>query len=360
MRAAVAVVVMAAAGGAWAALGMPGTGGDGADAEAAGEELPPESAEVTRQTLVDVESADGRLGHGPSAAVGTRLGGTLTRVPAVGEEVARGEALFSVDNLPVVLMYGATPAYRPLEPGAEGPDVEQFEENLAALGYTGFTPDDAYTAATAAAVERWQEDAGLPETGTVELGRVVFAEGPLRVDGAGAAAGDAVAPDGPVLTVTGRERVVTVELAPADRRLAEEGAGVTVRLPDDSELAGVVGNITTLLRPAEGGGEGGSGGGQMETVIQVVVGLPGEDAQEAAGLWDQAGAHVEFTAGERPDVLTVPVAALLALAEGGFGVEVIEGGTSRYVPVTTGLFADGRVEVSGDGLAEGDRVGMPS
>jgi multidrug efflux system membrane fusion protein len=65
-------------------------------------------------------------------------------------------------------------------------------------------------------------------------------------------------------------------------------------------------------------------------------------------------------AGEREDVLTVPVAALLALREGGYGVEVVEGTSTRIVAVDTGLFAGGRVEVTGEGLTEGMTVGMPS
>ena len=60
------------------------------------------------------------------------------------------------------------------------------------------------------------------------------------------------------------------------------------------------------------------------------------------------------------DVLTVPVAALVALAEGGYGLQVVDGATSRFVAVETGLFASGRVEVSGAGVAEGATVGMPS
>jgi membrane fusion protein, multidrug efflux system len=62
----------------------------------------------------------------------------------------------------------------------------------------------------------------------------------------------------------------------------------------------------------------------------------------------------------RTHVLTVPVAALLALAEGGYGVQVVEGATTRIVAVETGLFAGGRVEVSGAGISEGMTVGMPS
>jgi multidrug efflux system membrane fusion protein len=59
-------------------------------------------------------------------------------------------------------------------------------------------------------------------------------------------------------------------------------------------------------------------------------------------------------------VLTVPVAALLALSEGGYGVQVVEGTGTRIVAVETGLFADGRVEISGSGIAAGTNVGVPS
>jgi hypothetical protein len=54
------------------------------------------------------------------------------------------------------------------------------------------------------------------------------------------------------------------------------------------------------------------------------------------------------------------VAALLALAEGGYGVQVAEGDASRVLAVTTGLFADGRVEVTGTGLTEGTSVVVPT
>jgi multidrug efflux pump subunit AcrA (membrane-fusion protein) len=53
----------------------------------------------------------------------------------------------------------------------------------------------------------------------------------------------------------------------------------------------------------------------------------------------------------------VPVKALLALQESGYAVEVVPdgGGARRYVPVRTGAFAGGLVEVTGD-LQAGDPV----
>jgi hypothetical protein len=56
-------------------------------------------------------------------------------------------------------------------------------------------------------------------------------------------------------------------------------------------------------------------------------------------------------------VLAVPVAALLALAGGGYGLEVVEpSGHHVLVPVRTGVVAGGEVEVNGAGIAAGARV----
>jgi hypothetical protein len=52
-------------------------------------------------------------------------------------------------------------------------------------------------------------------------------------------------------------------------------------------------------------------------------------------------------------VLAVPVGALVALSEGGYAVQLTG---NRLVAVETGMFAKGMVEVTGDGIAEGDEV----
>ncbi|MFF2844719.1 peptidoglycan-binding protein [Streptomyces sp. NPDC058001] len=339
------------AGGAVTAATL-GLGGGGESGGARASDLPPKTAEVTRRTLQDTQSEDGQLGFGATTTAGSRIAGTLTAVPQAGDEVKRGTSLFEVDDLPVTLMYGSMPAYRTLKTGDEGADVRQLEKNLSALGYTGFTVDDEYTDLTADAVKEWQEDRGLEETGTVELGRVVFATGAIRVDAVEAEKGDALTPGGKVLTYTGTAKAVTLELDPADQGLAKKGVDAEVVLLDDSRVKGRVEEVATVVQPATDGGE-------AKTKVEVVVALADAKARKAADAYALAAVHVEFTSDTRKNVLTVPVAALLALAEGGFGVEVVEGSRSRYVPVTTGLFADGRVEITGDGLAEGTRVGVP-
>lgn len=345
--AAVATVVGAVAG---AGFGFDaGARSDGGPADA-GAPLPPASAQVTRQTLVDSQTEDGELGHGDVTSVSARLAGTVTALPATGATVSRGEALYRVDDTPVVLLYGPLPAYRELSSGTEGADVAQWEQNLAALGYRGFTVDDRYTSATAAAVADWQEDLGLPRTGRVEPGRIVYAGGPVRVDAVTAQVGGQLQPGGAVLGWTGLSRVVTVELDVSDQRLAQPGSAVGVTLPDGREVPGRIAASETVIEPAEG---------QEPETTKIEVTVTIDDETALVGL-DRAAVQVDLTASQRADVLTVPVAALLALAEGGYGVEVLDGATSRIVAVQTGLFADGRVEVSGAGVAEGTTVGMPA
>lgn len=350
-RLVVALGVLAAVGGAAAAgIALDDRGTEGRT-EA---RLPPATAAVTRQTLLDSRTEDGELGYGVSTTTAGRLPGTVTGLPDSGERITRGEALYRVDDEPVVLMYGSVPAYRALRPGVEGQDVEQLERNLAALGYDGFTADDTYTEATAEAVRAWQEDQGLAETGEVEAGRVVFAPAAVRVDALDTEEGATTGPGQKVLSYTATAQAVTVELDTADRRLAKERAKVSVELPDGTRVDGRVAEVTTEVDPGNGADT------DPTTKVKVLVTLDGAKAQKAAASYVLASVHVSFTAGEREDVLTVPVAALVALPGGGFGVEVVAGSTSSYVPVETGLFANGRVEISGGGITAGTRVGVPA
>jgi hypothetical protein len=81
------------------------------------------------------------------------------------------------------------------------------------------------------------------------------------------------------------------------------------------------------------------------------------------GKWDQAPVQVGITTASVPDALTVPVAALLAQSGGGYAVEVVGAGQSNHlVTVSLGLFddADGLVQVTGSGLAAGEKVVVPA
>jgi peptidoglycan hydrolase-like protein with peptidoglycan-binding domain len=342
---AVSGVVVLAIGGvaAAAALGFGGTDVD----QAAHSTMPPGTATVTRMTLTETEDVDGTLDYGSSTTVDGGASGKLTWLSALGSTVEHGQPLYKVDDKPVILLYGELPMYRALTSGVEGSDVKQFEQNLADLGYQGFTVDDTYTSATVQAVKEWQSDLGLTGTGTVSTEAVVYAPGAIRVaEHKGHVGGPA---GGAVLTYTGTTRQVSIDLKLSKRSLVAAAANVTVKLPDQTTATGTVASIGTV---AETTGEGQS----QTTTVKVIVSVAD---QSTLGSFDQTPVSVTFVASQHKDVLTVPISALLALAEGGYGVQVVEGTTTRIVAVTTGMFAGGRVEISGDGITTGTVVGVP-
>jgi peptidoglycan hydrolase-like protein with peptidoglycan-binding domain len=348
--AAVAAAVLAV--GAIAEFGLITGPADEGQSGNNGGRLPPATAQVIRQTLVDTQTEDGKLSYGDTTVVAARLSGTVTALPAAGAIVQRGQAIYRIDDAPVVLLYGTLPSYRTLASGTEGADVKQFEQNLSALGYKGFTVDDTFSGTTTTAVKEWQDDLGLPQTGTVEQGRVVYAGGPARVDTLKMTVGVSPQPGADVLTYTGSSRVVIVDLDVADQRLARKDAAVTVVLPDGKTATGKIARTRTVI-------DTGSSGQSEDPTTKIEVTVSLDDEKALDGL-DQATMDVKFTVSQRENVLTVPVAVLLALTEGGYGVQVVEGAATRIVKVETGLFAGGQVEISGSGVAEGMTVGMPS
>jgi hypothetical protein len=215
-------------------------------------------------------------------------------------------------------------------------DVRQIADNLAALGYEGALSDQVRT---------WQRASGLAVTGSVGPSQIVVAAGAVHIAAHSASIGEtlvASSPDrGSILEYSSIEKLVTVPLSVGDQALAAVGRPVTVTLPDDSNVEGTVSAVGSVVTE-----------GTIEVTIAIL------DQAALKGL-EVASVDVEFVSEGRDDVLSVPVAALLARPEGGFAVEVVSDGASVLVPVHTGLFAAGRVEVSGEGIAEGMRVGVP-
>jgi multidrug efflux pump subunit AcrA (membrane-fusion protein) len=176
---------------------------------------------------------------------------------------------------------------------------------------------------------------------------MVFRPGAVRVSDQQAPPGSALAAGSPVLGITSADKVVTLELPAADQDVIVEGSTVVVQLPDGTDVAATVEAISAVATVSASG----------NPVFEVTITL--DDPSVAGGL-DEAPVDVEVVADSAEDVLAVPVTALLALAEGGYAVEVdAGGGTTRLVAVDPGFFAGGLVEVTSTELQEGDRVVVP-
>jgi peptidoglycan hydrolase-like protein with peptidoglycan-binding domain len=350
----VGAVGLAAAAVAGAAVGFGGS--SAATTQATGPRV--STTPVTRATLTQTQQVDGTLDYGAPVTVNGRGSGVITWLPAPGAVLRRGQPVYKADDRPVSLFYGTLPLYRQLGTGDSGDDVKQVEHNLAALGYAGLTVDTHYTAATAAAVRDWQQHLGVAQTGVLDPADVVVAPTRLRVASLAAHLGDPAS--GPTLAYTGTTRVVRIALDVALQGLAKPGAVATVTLPDGKTVTGRVarvGTVVTAGSTATGSGQQNQSGQDQPATIEVTVAVAD---RAALGRLNQAPVAVKLVSARVKDALTVPVAALVALAEGGYGVQVVSGTSSRYVPVRLGMFANGRLQISGAGIAAGTLVGVPS
>ena len=370
------------------------------------------SAESSAKTGDD--TAQGKVGADQVKLAGDRAtlatdresavnpGTAYTWLPAAGAVIRQDQRVYAVSGVPVPLLYGSIAAYRAFYEGmSDGGDVAELTRDLIALGYgSGLAQSDHYSAATAAAVDRWQKALGLPVTGEILLGGVVFEPGPIRVTsvtptvgasvgggggGSGAGAVGGGGGGGTVLTATGIKPVVTLDLAVTQEYLVKPGDAVSVVLPDGTSTVGgrveSVGAVATCpggggtgtatggsTSSTGGGGSGGQspcsstgsnggGGSNSSPTVTVTIGL---DHTPRGAALDQAPVNVNITSQRAANVLAVPVNALLALSGGGFGVQVVTGRASHLTGVTTGLYSSTLVQVSGPGIRAGLRVAVPS
>jgi multidrug efflux pump subunit AcrA (membrane-fusion protein) len=226
---------------------------------------------------------------------------TFTKLPSVGQVISRGQTLYAISGRPVVLLYGS------------------------------------------------------PATRRLPLGSVVFHPGPVRVTSVTPTVGQAVMP-GPVLAITSIARQVKIALDASQQASVKVGDQVTITLPDNQTTPGRISYVSSVATTPSSSGKG----GEEESAPTIEVDATPTDPG-ATGHLDQAPVNVEITTERVENVLAVPVDALLALAGGGYAVEVAEGGVHRLEAVTVGLFddAEGVVQVSGQGLSAGQRVVVP-
>jgi hypothetical protein len=316
------------------------------------------------EDAAQLANANGTLANAQQALAAARASETsyrsasiYTMLPSPGRVVRRGRPVYAIDGQPTLLLYGSTPAWRAFRAGmSDGADVAELNANLRALGY-GASSKDAFTSATSAAIAALQRAHDLSPTGTLALGAVVFEPGALRVTRVRPTVGTPVQP-GPVLNATSTRHNVSVQVDAAQQSEVKVGDRVTITLPDNSTTPGIVtsvGKVATAPPP----GQSATGGSSTPT-IEVEVRLLHAGA---AGHLEEAPVEVWITENSVSDTLAVPVTALVALTGGGYAVEEVEAdGAHRLLPVTPGLFDDsaGLVQVSGNGLAVGQRIVVPA
>ena len=320
-------------------------------ADAADAATTPVTAKVQRTDLTETLTETGQLGYGDPLDLPSGLTGTVTWLPAVGTVVANGEPLYRLDADPVLRLDGKVPAWRDLDSSVtSGRDVLQLERALTDLGYTDdldMAVDGDWTWVTTIAVERWQRDHGLDDDGDLPLGRVVFTDGDVRVASRSVEDGTPVQPGTVVLQVGATERTVTVSVDPNQQRLAPVHKAVELEFADGTTARGRIREVEHIEATEETDES-------LDVTIEVVG--PPAKRKEVDQQLDGTSVQVGFAHTVAKDVLAVPVTALVALVDGGYGVEKVGADDTAYVAVTTGSFSETLVEVESPDLAEGDEV----
>jgi hypothetical protein len=353
----VVVVAAAALGGAALAGAFRGSGSPGGGSSGYGTS----TAMVQRQTLTQQITVSATLGYtgsytvtGKGGGVAGHGGATLTWLPAQGRVISQGGVLYRVNNhRPVFLLYGKVPAWRTLAKGMKGRDVSQLNRDLVALGYANRTDIaargwDYFGWDTRYALRKLKARLGIKgATGSLPLGSAVFEPSALRVTTVSASLGSAAT--GPIFTATSARQQVTIDLDASEQGQVKTGEKVSIALPNGTNTPGVITSVGKVATTNSSG----------STTVPVEVSL--KHPKAARGL-TSAPVNVTITTLSVPNVLVVPVGALLAQPGGGFAVEVAGPHGHHLVHVTTGLFdsAAGKVQVSGAGLAAGQRVVVSS
>jgi hypothetical protein len=252
-------------------------------------------------------SAEAGLASARSSAAVYGQSSTFTQLPSVGQVITRGQTVYAISGRPVVLQYGS------------------------------------------------------PATRKLPLGSVVFEPGPVRVTSVTPTVGQTVMP-GPVLGVTSTVRQVKVALSAAQQASVKVGDAVTITLPDNQTTPGRIAYVSSVATSpsTSSSGRSGGGGSEEESAPTIEVDVTPTDPA-ATGHIDQAPVNVSITTESVEGAFAVPIDALLALAGGGYALEVAEGRAHRLEAVSLGLFddADGLVQVSGQGVSAGQRVVVP-
>jgi hypothetical protein len=357
---------------------------------------PAATTTVTRNDISTARTLPGTLGYGPARTITGSRGGVITWLPSGGTTISRGHRVYSVDDQPVRLFYGRIPLYRDLRTkGTVGRDVRVVYDNLRALGYAvgaqpspgtvvnqaveyspapAAPPDPSATATQATpnadapaepadtatrtrmvrrkiradeailtatlikAIAVWQDDLDLPAAGRLAVGSVLVLPAAIRVVALSAQVGDPAT--GELLSITSTSKVITVQADESQAAAVENGDRVTVALSDGATTPARVTAVSTALQTPDGGNAS-----APKLAITLVLDQPSRLRKV-----DSADLQVSFAAETHRHVLTVPISALLALQEGGYALQTPAG---ALIAVRTGIFANGRVEVSGAGVIEG-------
>jgi hypothetical protein len=346
---------------------------------------------VVRTDLTTTATYTATVGFDALQTVSGTGSGVITRLPAAGSVIKRGQPIYWVNDQPVVIFYGTTPLFRTLrvpDPTAAQVSLQSAQAALLAAQQALSTAEkqkplnQVTVAQDSAAVAQAQntvntDQAALNQASTPPTGQDVAlvaanlaalgdlpeseADTSTWTEALSQAVGDFQRAAG--MTETGTLSPGQVVVVPGPSRVG----AVTAHVGDPASspvlsLTGTAKMITFTgsgdLHPGQtltvSTAAGAPQSGRIVTVAPAGSKLQVQAQADNPGAMPASGSlSVTVVTASRPGVLAVPVEALLALANGGYALQTPAG---HLLPVSIGLISNDQVEVSGLGVHVGLRV----
>lgn len=189
---------------------------------------------VLFEPLIATSSYDGIVTASEREWVRSGGDGVVTSVARTGDPVAPGSAVATIDEEPVIVIPGATPAYRDIvdpdiaadgtyPPPLVGEDVRALTTFLAAVGALAGPPGDVFDEPEVRAAQSWRQDHGLVQRRGFLLSElaIVAVPQPWVVSEVSSERGTSVSAGAELVEVAGSGRSVAVDVP----RSVDEASG---------------------------------------------------------------------------------------------------------------------------------------
>ena len=291
----------------------------------------------------------------------------VSHIVAAGTAITTGTELFAQNGFPVVAIEGDPSTLPALNrtltaSSSDGIDIKLFEAMLHAGNFDKAAPltiDDHFDSKTAAAAVAWWKSLGVTASASnvsIPAGSFVVVPGGLYAGAALVADGGATVGNPVVLPLTTASRQITTT-APVGDATFVQGASIEVLFPDQSTGTGTIVSVGTVAS---------NNSNTPGATPTVPITLNVDKVPAAYDSFVQIPVTLRVVSQEAKGAFVVPVSALVALAEGGFAVEVVDGTNpdsslvTHLIAVTPGIYANGFVAITGNDVKDGLTVVVPA
>lgn len=277
----------------------------------------------------------------------TPAGGIVTEIVTTSGLVRPGDVVLRLNERPMVILPGPIPAFRALAVGLRGRDVAALQAYLESLGHQIASDEMVFTETTANAVRAWQGELGLPKTGTVDLGDVMFVDpkafdGPMRWT-AVVTVGARIAAGTPLIERLADVPTLTVQFGGSPPAQLEEGLRAQASFPNGQRQVVELSVFRTLE------------GLQIADLAPPVGRLCRiAECLSLVAPFGQTSVEVEFTLVPETTGSLIPTAAVQSDGAGRSFVELRDGSRRPVVVIV----ADGGMAIV-DGVSVGEGVVLP-